>query len=79
MQPDQAGVSEIAEGAGRRWNELVRDHPAAHQTIVAVPELVGGDRRTRSHQIVDHLVEESDRPAVQVPLQVAAHLVVGIA
>ena len=75
VQPDQAGVPEIAEGADRRRNELVRDHAAAHQTVVAVPEVVGGDRRTWSHQIVDHVVEDSDRPAVQVPLQVAADLV----
>ncbi len=53
VRPDQAGLPEIAEGADRRGHELVRDHAAAHQTVVAVPEVVRGDRRTRSHEVVD--------------------------
>jgi hypothetical protein len=44
-----------------------------------VPEVVGGDRRARSHQIVDRVVEDPDRPAVQVRLEVTADLVVVVA
>jgi hypothetical protein len=60
-------------------HELVRDHAAAHQTVVAVPEVVCGDRRTRSDKIVDRVSEDPDRAAVQVSLQVAADVVVVVA
>ena len=60
--PDETGVAEIAEGADRCGYELVGDHPAADQTVVAVSEVVGGDRRARSHQIVDRVVEDPKAP-----------------
>ena len=44
-----------------------------------MPELVGGDGGAGTHQIVDGIVEDADRAAVEVSLQVAADLVVGVA
>src|SRR6478609_8593653 len=76
--PDQAGLLEVAESTEGCGYEVVGDHPAADQAVVAVSEVVRGDGGSGTHQVVDGIVEDADRAAVEVSLQVAADLVVGV-
>ena len=72
---DQPGAAEGAVDVARQRDELVDQDPAADETVDPVPEVVGGHRRTGSDQVLHHVVEDPDRAAVHVPLQVPADLI----